>query len=114
LLPSKRNDDGLLRKPPTLAVGKVTPQAFLLGTPTERINAAALTARGIDVVVRDILAHAFARASEIFRARRADLDKGAELLLSKETLMAEEYPPILQRAGERATHDGRRVGRGGL
>ena len=80
-----------------------TPQAFLPGTPAERIKAAELTAREIDVAVRDIVAHAFDRASDILRARRADLDKGAELLLSKETLTAEEYPPIRQRAGERAS-----------
>jgi hypothetical protein len=71
LLPSKRNDDGLFRKPPTLAVGKVTPQAFLPGTPAERINAAELTARGIDVAVRDIVAHAFDRASEILRGAQS-------------------------------------------
>jgi cell division protease FtsH len=76
-------------------------QPFLPGTATERINAAELTAREIDVAVRDIVARAFDRASEILGARRADLDTGAELLLSKETLTAEEYPPIRPRVGER-------------
>jgi cell division protease FtsH len=74
-----------------------TPQAFLPGTPAERISAAELTAREIDVAVRDIVAHAFDRASEILRARRADLDKGAELLLRNETLTAEDYPAIRPR-----------------
>ena len=78
-----------------------TPQTFLPGTPAERISAAELTAREIDIAVRDIVAHAFDRASEILRARRADLDKGAELLLRNETLTAEDYPPIRPRAGER-------------
>jgi cell division protease FtsH len=76
-----------------------TPQAFLPGTPAERVNAAELTAREIDVAVRDIVAHAFDRASEILRTRRADLDKGAELLLRNETLTADEYPPIRPRTG---------------
>jgi len=78
-----------------------SPQAFLPGRPAERFNAAELTAREIDVAVRDIVAHAFDRASDILQARRADLDKGAELLPSKETLTAEDYPPIRPRAGER-------------
>jgi cell division protease FtsH len=78
-----------------------SPQAFLPGRPAERFNAAELTAREIDVAVRDIVAHAFDRASDILQARRADLDKGAELLLSKETLTAEDYPPIRPLAGER-------------
>ena len=78
-----------------------SPQAFLPGRPAERFNAAELTAREIDVAVRDIIAHAFDRAGDILQARRADLDKGAELLLSKETLTAEDYPPIRPLAGER-------------
>jgi cell division protease FtsH len=77
------------------------PQTFLPGTPSERISAAELTAREIDIAVRDIVAHAFDRASEILRARRADLDKGAELLLRNETLTTEDYPPIRPRAAER-------------
>jgi cell division protease FtsH len=77
------------------------PQTFLPGTPAERISAAELTAREIDIAVRDIVAHAFDRASEILRARRADLDKGAELLLRNETLTTEDYPPIRPRAAER-------------
>jgi len=80
-----------------------TPQAFLPGMPGERLNAAELTAREIDVAVRDIIAHAFDRAGDILQARRADLDKGAELLLSKETLTADDYPPIRPRAGERGS-----------
>jgi cell division protease FtsH len=82
---------------------RLTPQAFLPGTPAERLNAAELTAREIDIAVRDIVARAFDRASDILQARRADLDEGAELLLSKETLTAEEYPPIRPRAGERGS-----------
>jgi cell division protease FtsH len=82
---------------------RLTPQAFLPGTPAERLNAAELTAREIDIAVRDIVGRAFDRASDILQARRADLDEGAELLLSKETLTAEEYPPIRPRAGERGS-----------
>ena len=53
------------------------PQPFLTGTTANRFEAAEVTAREIDVAVRDILAHAFERATEILRSRRADLDQGA-------------------------------------
>jgi cell division protease FtsH len=79
------------------------PQAFLPGSSADRINAAELTAREIDVAVRDLIARAFDRATEILRSRRADLDNGVELLLTKETLTADEYPPIRPLIGPRAT-----------
>ena len=35
-----------------------------------------------------------ARAADILRSRRADLDEGARLLLAKETLTADQFPAI--------------------
>jgi cell division protease FtsH len=67
---------------------------FLPGVPADRVQAAETTAREIDVAVRDIVAHALDRASEILKARRADLDKGVELLLTRETLTADDFPAI--------------------
>jgi cell division protease FtsH len=69
-------------------------QPFLSGAPTGQIEAAEVTAREIDVAVRDVLANAFQRASEILQSRRSDLERGVELLLKRETVTAEEFPPI--------------------
>jgi cell division protease FtsH len=44
--------------------------------------------------VRDIISHAFDRAVDILKSRRADLDRGAEILLTRETLSAEDFPAI--------------------
>jgi len=41
-----------------------------------------------------LLAKAFGRATEILRARHTDLDEGARLLLTQETLTADEFPAI--------------------
>ena len=58
-------------------------QPFLPGAPTGRIEAAEVTAREIDVAVRDALASAFKQASDILQLRYSDLEKGVELLLSE-------------------------------
>lgn len=47
---------------------------------------AVTTLREIDLSVRDILSKAFEEARGILTARRGDLDRGAELLLSKEVM----------------------------
>jgi cell division protease FtsH len=60
----------------------------------DRVQAADATSREIDIAVRDIVGHGFERASEILMARRADLDKGVELLLERETLSAADFPAI--------------------
>ncbi|HEX5380123.1 MAG TPA: ATP-dependent zinc metalloprotease FtsH [Phenylobacterium sp.] len=73
---------------------------MLLGTgPTS--EAAEGTLREIDVAVRDLIARADTRARDILAARRADLDRGVELLLEKETLRGEDFPP-LKKAGSAA------------
>jgi cell division protease FtsH len=70
------------------------PQPFLTGTRADRIEASETTEREIDIAVRDIVVKAFERATEVLRARRADLDDGARLLLQHETVTADQFPAI--------------------
>ena len=71
------------------------PQQPFMPTPTtDHVQAAEVTTREIDVAVRDLLATAFDRAREILQTRRNDLDAGAQLLLKRETLTADDFPPI--------------------
>ena len=58
------------------------PQTFLPGARSSGIQVAESTAREIDVAVRDIIAEAFDRAVDILKSRRADLDRGAQMLLN--------------------------------
>lgn len=71
-----------------------TSQQFLLIPTSKHIEAAEITAREIDIAVRDLLDKALERASEILRRRRTDLDAGADLLLKRETVTADDFPPI--------------------
>jgi cell division protease FtsH len=75
-------------------------QSFLPGAPTPRIEAADLTAREIDVAVRDALGDAFRRATELLQSRRSDLEQGVELLLQRETVTVEEFPAIRPKTAE--------------
>ncbi len=52
------------------------------------------TAREIDLSVRERVEAAFARAKSVLTEHRLDLDKGAELLLEKETLTADDFAPL--------------------
>jgi cell division protease FtsH len=70
------------------------PQPFLTGSTANRIEASEATERDIDIAVRDIVVKAFDRATEVLRARRADLDEGARLLLAQETVTADQFPAI--------------------
>ena len=70
------------------------PQSFLTGVTPSHIEASEATEREIDTAVRDIVAKAFDRARAVLNSRRADLDKGARLLLGQETVTAEQFPPI--------------------
>jgi cell division protease FtsH len=70
------------------------PQPFLTGTTANRIEASEATEREIDIAVRDILAKALDRATEVLRSRRANLDEGANLLLVQETVTADQFPAI--------------------
>jgi cell division protease FtsH len=70
------------------------PPSFLSASAEERPNASESTMREIDLAVRDIVAQAFDEAQTIVKERRSDLDRGAELLLTKEVLAADEFPAI--------------------
>lgn len=70
------------------------PQPFMPAPMSSHVQAAEITTREIDVAVRDLVAEAFDRAREILQKRRSDLDAGAELLLKRETLTADDFPPI--------------------
>jgi cell division protease FtsH len=73
---------------------KPAPQGFLSGQVIDKPMASEATQREIDVCVRDIVAEAFDEAQAILTRRRADLDQGAELLLKKESITADDFPPI--------------------
>jgi cell division protease FtsH len=70
------------------------PHSFLPSVPADRIQTAEATEREIDLAVREFIADAFRRATEILQARRTDLDMGADLLLRRETLTAEDFPAV--------------------
>lgn len=53
------------------------------------------TAREIDLGIRALIDEAYQRAKALLESRRADLDEGARLLLEKETLTPEEFPPLM-------------------
>ena len=70
------------------------PQPFLAGATADHIEASEATEREIDIAVRDLVGNAFGRATEVLRSRRADLEEGARLLLTQETLTADRFPAI--------------------
>src|SRR5215468_10339113 len=70
------------------------PQPFLTGTTANRVEASETTEREIDVAVRDLVATALDRATKVLQARRADLDEGVHLLLTQETVTADQFPAI--------------------
>jgi cell division protease FtsH len=77
---------------------KPAPQGFLSGggLSFDKPVASESTQREIDLSVRDIVAKAFEEARMILSQRRADLDKGAELLLAKEVITSEDFPALQQ------------------
>ena len=52
------------------------------------------TAREVDLAVRDLIDRAYTRAKELLTARRADLEAGTRLLLDRETITPEDFPPL--------------------
>ncbi|MBY0551107.1 MAG: ATP-dependent zinc metalloprotease FtsH [Candidatus Obscuribacterales bacterium] len=73
------------------------PQPYLNGyrvPSAERRTFSEETAREIDCAVRDLLQKALERAMAILEERRSELDDTANLLLSKETLTAEDLASI--------------------
>jgi cell division protease FtsH len=73
-------------------------QAFLALPQDRFVSAAEETAREIDVAARDIVQRAEGRAEDILRARRTDLDAGADMLLTRETLTEADFPALRRSA----------------
>ena len=74
-----------------------SPQSFLL--PQDRhVVASEVTAREIDLAVKGILERGEQLARETLARRRADLDGGVALLLTRETLTGSDFPPLTQSA----------------
>ncbi len=71
------------------------PAPMFLGTHSiDKPVASESTLREIDLAVHDIAAIAFEEERQILTRRRADLDKGAELLLTKEAITSEDFPAL--------------------
>ena len=70
------------------------PQMFLPAAQDAVVSAAEATSREIDLAVRDLIEAGAASARAILERRRADLEAGVELLIARETLTAEEFPPL--------------------
>jgi len=75
------------------------PQSFLGMQGIDRPTDSEATIRELDLAARDIVAAAYHTALCIPKASRADLDPGAEMLLAKETITADDCL-CLRRAGE--------------
>jgi cell division protease FtsH len=60
------------------------------------------TAREVDIAVRTLIAEAYAEALAILTARRADLERGAALLLERESLTPDDFPPLRRDGGGRS------------
>jgi len=70
------------------------PQSFLPAMQDMVVGAAEATGREIDLAVRDLVEAGDVCARAILEKRRSDLDAGAELLIARETLTAEEFEPL--------------------
>jgi cell division protease FtsH len=75
---------------------KAPRQSFLGVDQFEKPSASEETQREIDLGVRDIVAKGLDVARDILTKRRTDLEKGADLLLTKESITAEDFPAIVQ------------------
>jgi cell division protease FtsH len=71
------------------------PQPFLaVAAQDQVVSAAQDTAREIDVAVRELVEAADMQARSVLERRRADLEAGAELLIARETLTVDDFPPL--------------------
>ncbi|MCC5988267.1 MAG: ATP-dependent zinc metalloprotease FtsH [Pararhodobacter sp.] len=52
------------------------------------------TAREVDLAVREMLAAAYERALELLRKRHDDLEAGTRLLMERETITPDDFPPL--------------------
>ncbi|MEX6508421.1 ATP-dependent zinc metalloprotease FtsH [Jiella sp. M17.18] len=71
-----------------------TVQTFLASPADKSFDASDATGREIDLSVRQAIEDAAEAAEAILKARHADLEAGAKLLLEHETLTAEEFAPL--------------------
>nr|WP_272211776.1 ATP-dependent zinc metalloprotease FtsH [Marinicella sp. W31]MDC2877665.1 ATP-dependent zinc metalloprotease FtsH [Marinicella sp. W31] len=55
-----------------------------------------VTAREIDLAIRKLIDEAYERAKTVLAQRRKDLDDGARILLEKETITPDDFPPLVQ------------------
>ena len=70
------------------------PQMFLQAAQDHVVSAAEATGREIDLAVRSLIEDADARARSILEAHRSELEEGVALLIAKETLTIEDFPPL--------------------
>ena len=70
------------------------PQMFLQAAQDQVVSAAEATGREIDLAVRSLIEDADARARSILEAHRSELEEGVKLLIAKETLTIEDFPPL--------------------
>jgi cell division protease FtsH len=77
------------------------PQPFLaVAAQDQVVSAAQDTAREIDVAVRELVEAADMQARSVLERRRADLEAGAELLIARETLTVDDFPPLRPTASQ--------------
>ncbi len=57
------------------------------------------TAREVDLAIRGMLEEAGAAARDLLRERVEDLKAGARLLLERETITPDDFPPLQRREG---------------
>ncbi|HVZ27583.1 MAG TPA: ATP-dependent zinc metalloprotease FtsH [Rhizomicrobium sp.] len=76
--------------------------AALSGFQDQLFSASPQTAREIDLAVRMLLEAGDEAARRILSQRRADLETGAQLLLTRESIQAEDFAPLRSRAEEQA------------
>jgi ATP-dependent Zn protease len=71
-------------------------QSFLRDNPftTQAKSYSEDTGREIDVAIRKLVNGAYERATEVLVKRKSELETGAALLLEKETLTPDEFPPL--------------------
>jgi cell division protease FtsH len=79
------------------------PSSFLGPQPLQRRNYSEQTAREIDLAVRDIVSRAFATSEAVLRARRQTLERGARLLLERETLIDADLKLLFDEARAEAS-----------
>ena len=78
-------------------------QSFLgdLALPPSRAEVSEATEREIDLAVRELVEEANRRATQILEAQRDQVEAGSRLLLERETITAEDFPPLVPAAKRR-------------